>query len=31
MHHFNTRRAEWRARNIRRNDQKYEFEPDRAA
>jgi nucleoside-diphosphate-sugar epimerase len=28
MHHFNTCRAEWRARNIRRNDQKYEFEPD---
>lgn len=28
MHHFTTRRAEWLVRNIRRNDQKYEFEPD---
>ncbi len=28
MRHFNKRYAEWHARNIRRNDQKYEYEPD---
>ena len=28
MRHFTTRRAEWLARNIRRNDQRYEFDPD---
>jgi len=28
MRHFTTRRAEWTARNIRRNDQQYEYEPD---
>ena len=28
MDHFKTRRSEWLQRNRRRNDQKYEFEPD---